>query len=178
MFHPLAGARIAADLPDVRLVVLLRDPVERAYSAHAHELARGFETEPFERALELEEERLAGEEERLVADPAYVSHHHQHNGYVARGRYAEQLERLETLVGRERIHVVDSGELFADAAPVLDGLIAFLGLPPWRPAEFGQHNARPRNTMEPPLRARLEETFAPSDERLAAWLGRPPSWRR
>ena len=45
----------------MKLLVLLRDPVERAYSAHAHELARGYETEAFERALELEEERLAGE---------------------------------------------------------------------------------------------------------------------
>jgi len=44
MFHPLAGPRIAADLPDVKLLALLRDPVERAYSAHAHETARGFET--------------------------------------------------------------------------------------------------------------------------------------
>ena len=49
MWHPLAPDRIARTLPGVRVVVLLRDPVERAYSAHAHELARGFETEPFER---------------------------------------------------------------------------------------------------------------------------------
>src|SRR5690606_18962507 len=53
LFHPLAGERIAADLPGVKLLVLVRDPVERACSAHAHELARGFETEEsFERALE------------------------------------------------------------------------------------------------------------------------------
>ena len=46
MFHPLAAERIARDLPGVKLIVLVRDPVERAYSQHAHELARGFETEP------------------------------------------------------------------------------------------------------------------------------------
>ena len=56
LFHPLAAGRIAADLPAVKLLVLVRDPVERAYSAWAHERARGFETEPFERALELEAE--------------------------------------------------------------------------------------------------------------------------
>ncbi|HET8640542.1 MAG TPA: sulfotransferase domain-containing protein, partial [Pseudonocardiaceae bacterium] len=66
MFHPLAPQRIAADLPGVRLLVLLRDPVERAYSAHAHELARGYETEAFETALELEPARVAGERERLA----------------------------------------------------------------------------------------------------------------
>ena len=62
LWHPLAADRIASALPGVRVVALLRDPVERAYSAHAHELARGFETEPFERALELEPERLADQE--------------------------------------------------------------------------------------------------------------------
>ena len=45
MYHPHAAARIARDLPGVKLVVLVRDPVERAYSQHAHELARGFEPE-------------------------------------------------------------------------------------------------------------------------------------
>ena len=65
--------------------MLVRDPVERAYSAHAHELARGFETEPFERALELEDQRLSGEAERIVADPGYLSHSHQHHAYRAQG---------------------------------------------------------------------------------------------
>src|SRR5215469_7371422 len=84
MFHPLAPARIAADLPGVKLLVLVRDPVERACSAHAHELARGYESEPFERALELEDERLSGEAERIMAHPGYLSPSHQHHAYRAR----------------------------------------------------------------------------------------------
>ena len=94
LFHPLAASRIAKDLPDVKIIVLLRDPAERAYSAYTHEMARGFETESFERALELEDARLGGEEEKIIADPAYNSHSHQHHGYVHRGRYLPQLQRL------------------------------------------------------------------------------------
>ena len=61
MYHPHAMARIAEDLPDVKIVVLVRDPVERAYSQHAHEVARGFETErDFLRARALEPARLRG----------------------------------------------------------------------------------------------------------------------
>src|SRR5207244_6944401 len=104
MFHPLAAKRISRDLPGVKLLVLVRDPVERAYSAYAHELARGYETEPFERALELEDQRLAGEEERIISQPGYVSLSHQHQAYLARGRYAAQLERLEKLFGSDRLH--------------------------------------------------------------------------
>jgi hypothetical protein len=158
--------------------VLVRDPVERAYSAHAHELARGFETEPFDRALELEDTRLAGEHERIVADPRYVSHSHQHHAYRARGRYAEQLERLEQLFGRERVHVVDSGRFFADPRPVYDAVLDFLGLPLRGYPAFERHNARPRSPMPDAVRAALDGHFLPHDERLTGWLGHEPSWRR
>lgn len=179
MFHPLAGERIARDLPGVRLLVLVRDPVERAYSAHAHETARGFETEPFEKALQLERQRTDGEAERLAADPTAGSFSHQHHSYVARGQYADQIERLVALVGRERVHVVDSQDMFTEPVPVFDGVTDFLRLPRSRDIRFEQHNARPRQTsMAPEVRSRLEAHFEPYDRRLEAWLPRPPSWRR
>jgi hypothetical protein len=177
MFHPLAAERISHDLPEVKLLVLVRDPVERAYSAHAHELARGYETELFERALELEDERLAGEAERIVSEPGYLSHSHQHHAYLTRGLYADQLERLGQLVGRDRVHVVDSGRFFTDPEPVYDGVLEFLGLRRHGYPVFERHNARPRSPMPETLRATLNEHFVAADERLTGWLGQPPSWR-
>lgn len=178
MFHPLAAGRIAGDLPGVKLLVLLRDPAERAYSAYAHERARGFETESFERALELEAGRLAGEAERIAADPGYLSHSHQHHAYRTRGQYVEQLERLAALFGRDRIHVVDSGDFFVTPEPVYDGVLDFLGLPRRGYPAFEQHNARSRSALPAQVRAALTDHFEPYDERLAAWLGWVPSWRR
>ncbi|MGD0064564.1 MAG: sulfotransferase domain-containing protein [Streptosporangiaceae bacterium] len=177
MFHPLAAQRISRDLPEVKLLVLVRDPVERAYSAHAHEVGRKFETEPFERALELEDQRLAGEAERIVSEPGYLSHSHQHHGYLTRGVYADQLERLDKLFGPDRVHVVDSGRFFTDPEPVYDGVLEFLGLRHHGYPVFERHNARPRSPMPEALRTRLSEHFIPSDERLTRWLGQPPSWR-
>jgi len=178
LFHPLAADRISHDLPGVKLLVLVRDPAERAYSAHAHELARGFETEPFERALDLEAERLRGEAERMLADPGYLSHSHQHHAYLARGRYAEQLDRLERIFGADRVHVVDSGDFFTRPEPVYDAVLAFLGLPARGYPAFERHNARQRSPMAAELRSRLGAYFEPSDQRLVSWLGRAPSWRR
>lgn len=177
-FHPLAGERIARDLPAARLIMLVRDPVERAYSAHAHESARGFEDEPFERALALEDERLAGAEERLRNAPMSRDHDHQHHAYVTRGHYVDQLERLSGLVGRDRLHLVDSDEFFTRPDEVYAGVLDFLGLPAWRPESFEKHNARPRASMPDGLRSRLEDHFAPYDARLAEWWGRTPAWRR
>ncbi|MBA3418186.1 MAG: sulfotransferase [Geodermatophilaceae bacterium] len=178
MWHPLAAMRIAADLPDVRLIVLIRDPVQRAHSEHAHSVSMGWESEPFERALDLEEQRLSGEVARLVAEPLYRSRPHACQAYVTRGRYVEQLERLAALVGRDRLHVIDSDSMFLDAGPALDGLTSFLGLQTWQPSDLANLNARPRPVLPAHLNTRLADEFAPYDERLARWLGWTPSWRR
>jgi hypothetical protein len=180
MYHPHAVARIARDLPDVRLVVLVRDPVERAYSQHAHELARGFESETsFSRALALEPPRLRGQEDRLLATPGYYSFAHQHHAYRGRGEYARYLEEMAARVGRHRILVVESERFFANPEPVYDEVLEFLGLPRLGYPTFERHNARPRSApMEDWTRRELTAYFAPHDERLVSWLGHRPIWRR
>lgn len=177
-FHPLAAERIARDLPDVKVVMLLRDPVERAYSGHSHELARGYETEPFARALELEDERTAGERERMVTDPSYDSFSFQHHSYLARGRYIEQIQRFETLLGRDRIHLVDSVEFFTQPAESFAAVLDFLGLEQTTAIRFEQHNARHRSPMDEQLRQDLADKFAEPDDALRQWWGKTPSWRQ
>ncbi|MFI7618138.1 sulfotransferase family protein [Nonomuraea terrae] len=180
LFHPLAGERIAATLPGVKLVVLVRDPVERACSAHAHELARGFETEShLETALELEEQRLAGADELLRALPYALHHSHRHHAYVTRSRYADQLDRLEPLFGRDRILVLDSHRFFAHPEAVYDRVLEFLEVPHLGYPVFERHNGRALPRPVPPaLERSLRERFEPYDARLARWLGEEPSWRR
>jgi hypothetical protein len=180
LFHPLAAERIAADLPGVKLIVLVRDPVERACSAHAHELARGFETESnFEYAVELEGRRLAGAEDALRTHPEAIHHSHRHHAYLARGRYAEQLDRLEALFGRERILVLDSHRFFAAPERVYDRVLEFLGVPHYGYPRFERHNGRPLPKPVPlSLRAALGDHFEVYDQQLVPWLGADPSWRR
>jgi hypothetical protein len=183
MYHPHAIARIAEDLLGVRLVVLVRDPVERAYSHHAHEVARGYESEvDFARALSREPGRLRGVGERMVVDEDHYSFAHQHHAYRARGEYVRYLRRMADEVGRDRIHVVDSAQFFTDPRPVYDRVLDFLGLPNQielgvsYPA-FDRHNARPRSPLRDGVRAELTAHYAPYDVELARWLGRPLSWR-
>ena len=178
MFHPQAPGRIVADLPDVNLLVLLRDPDERAYSAHAHEIARGFESLPFPEALEAEPDRIAGERERRVVDPTYLSRAFQHNVYVTRGQYVDQLLELERAVGREQMLVLDSGDFFAQPEEVFGQVVDFLGLPMVDGIRYEQHYARVRSAMSEELRGRLIAHYACYDQRLADWWGQQPSWRR
>ncbi len=178
LWHPLSAERIAADLPGATIVVLVRDPVERAYSAYTHELARGYETEDFETALKLEDERLDGAEDRIRADPATENHSHRHHAYVRRGQYAEQLERLAGHVGRENVIVIDSHDFFADPAPAYGRVLDQLALPGWPEVVFDQHNARSRLPLDEATRRRLRDHFEPHDRRLEPWLGATPSWWR
>jgi hypothetical protein len=176
LFHPYAIERLARDYPDVKLVAMLRDPVQRAFSAYKHEFARGYDTEPdFRRALDREDERLAGEDERL-RDPSYESFAHRHHAYRRRGQFAEQLERVFKHYPREQVHVMESEAFFADPAGEYRTLIDFLGLQPWQPASFEQHNARPSKPMPADARAFLEEHYREHDEALARMLGRQPFW--
>jgi len=177
MFHPHAPRRIASALPNVKIVAMVRDPVERAYSAYKHEFARGFETETFEKALELEEQRIKPELARMLADPLYQSMTYRHQAYRRRGHYAEQLQAFVDLLGREQVHVVESEAFFAEPEKAYSDLLDFLGLPVVMPPSFDQFNARPGSPLSPELMAELREHFAPHDAALATYLGRPPWWQ-
>lgn len=178
VFHPHAAARLARDLPDVKILVMLRDPVERAFSAYRHELARGFETEPFERALELEDERVGPELERMLTDPTYNSFSHRHHSYRRRGLYMEQVTRLVDEVGRDRVLVIDSDDFFTEPEEEYRRITDFLGLRPHTPHHFDRWNARPGSGMSDQARGLLESAYRPHDKALEALIGRAPSWRR
>jgi hypothetical protein len=177
LFHPAVPDRAHAVVPDARLVVLLRDPVNRAHSHYNHEVALGHETLSFEDALAAEEERLAGEDEKLRADPGARSFAHQHHSYVARGRYAEQLERWLALYPREQLLVLVSEELFADPIGATLETQRFLGLPERPPARLQARNVRRYTSpLDDGLHARLAAGFADDNQRLARLLGRDLPW--
>ena len=176
MFHPECPRRIDETLPGVKVIAILRDPIERAHSQWAHEFARGYETLEFEDALDAEADRLAGTEAQLVA-PDGRSFEHQHHSYVARGQYADQVERLWSQFGRDRVLVLSSTELFGDPASAYAETLSFLGLAP-NDANFEVHNARSYSKIEPEVEARLAERFSDSNERLVEMLGPKFDFRR
>lgn len=175
LFHPYVAERIAARLPDVRVVAILRDPVERARSHHGHEVARGFESLPLEAALDAEPARLAGADHALAA-PSGRHRFHQHHGYVARGRYAEQLERLHATVGREHVLVVFTEDLDRRPQEVIAAVHRFLGVPERDVEAAHRWNVREKPPLPAHLEARLRAQFADADARLAVLLGRDLPW--
>lgn len=174
-FHPFVPGRIAESLPDARLVMILRDPVTRAWSQFHHERARGYEPlADFAAALEAEPARLDGAEQVLAGRPGrHLAH--QHQSYVARGRYDEQIRRLWEAVGRDRVLVLYTEDLERDPGPACDRLHDFLGLSR-REVAPGRWNPRSQGDVPQEAADRIRTATAASDAWLRAEMSTPPPW--
>jgi sulfotransferase family protein len=175
LFHPFAPERAAALLHEVRLIALVRNPIDRSLSHYHHEVALGREPLPFEQALEQEETRMEGELERM-RDPRYFSHAWWNFTYLARGRYADQLERWLDLVPRERLLVLPSEELLERPRETYKQVLEFLGAPPHELDAYPRIFVRAYGDMDPQTRGRLREYYAEPNRRLYDLLGRDFGW--
>ena len=174
--HPLAPYRVRGLLPDVRLIVLLRDPVDRAISHHHHEVEDGHEKLSFAQAIRAEDERLRGEAERIRSIPLYNSFNHQHYSYLLRGRYAEQLELWFSLFPRSQFLILDSASFFADPHSTLRRVCEFLEVPPHSLPSYEPIGARSYPDIDAKLKEQLRQYFAPHNARLWSLLGEELSW--
>ncbi|WP_191964726.1 sulfotransferase domain-containing protein [Synechococcus sp. RSCCF101] len=171
LFHPQAPARIAATVPGARLIVLLRDPVERALSQYGHSRRLGLEPLPLEQALAAEPTRLAGAEARLAA-PGGRDRSHQEHSYLSRSRYGPQLARYEALWPQEAMLLLRSEDLFAEPELSWRRIQAFLALKehPF-PGPLPRANAAGNTQLEPSaalrawMREQLEPTYALMEQR-------------
>lgn len=169
---PRAAHRAACVVPDARIVVQLRDPVERAVSNWRFSTAQGFETRGLAEALRSD---LAGS---APAGPGEVSV--SPFAYVARGRYAEQLRVwFDAFPQRVRVQFLEE---FRVDRQVLRDLFDFVGVDPAvEPASW----RRPENASEGPapilpedVGRALREHYASADDELSRLLGRELPWRR
>ena len=178
LFHPLAPERVARMLPRARMIALLRDPVDRAFSHYQHEVALGREDLSFEDALAREAERMAGEVDRMLRDPSYFSYPWWNYTYAARGRYAEQLERWLAAFPREQLLILFTEELAADTGGTYTRVLDFLGVERRGLESYPRIFEREYGGMEPSTRALLEDQFAGSNRRLEQLLERDLPWSK
>jgi hypothetical protein len=175
LFHPHVAGRLHRHMPAARLLVILRDPVARAWSQYHHEVRRGFETLSFEDALEAEAERLSGEDERL-RDPAYRSYSHQHHSYLARGRYFEQLERVWQTFPEDQVLVLLNEELSTAPDRTIARVHEFLHLPARTMTTSRRWNRQDNPDLPPHLRSHLLAYYRGPNRELAARLAIDLPW--
>ena len=179
MFHPLIAQRVASDLAEVKVIAVLRDPVERSISHHHRETMRGFESLSLKEAITCEPSRLEHSLEALSASRGATDHAHQHFAYLQRGHYAQQLTRWFDGLGRDRVLVLDVDEVSQAPDRSLGQIADFVGVDPFPSGtRFPFANTYRRPVVDIGTRRILEDYFAGLDHELAKLLGRPVSWRK
>jgi hypothetical protein len=184
LFHPHAPRRMAKVIPEARLIVMLRNPIDRAYSHYRHEVKvvlqnnrQTIEPLAFEDALELEELRLRGESEKMLQDGRYSSFNHQHFSYLSRGIYVDQLLRWFEFFGKGQMLILKSEDFFERTPEVLNRTLSFLGLPDWTPEAWEIFlKGNYEREMAPATRRQLETYFEPHNRRLYDCLGVDFDW--
>jgi hypothetical protein len=179
LFDSVVPGRVAESIPDVRLIVLLRNPIERAYSHYQHMRRLRVEPWSFEKALDLEETRLSRTEERPGDPPVKRRRRRRrrrHVSYLSRGVYVDQLERWFEHFPSEQLLVLRTDDLLAKPADVYAETLAFLGVRPWDLKEFVHRNRASYAPIDPDLRSKLESYFAEPNARLARLLGMDLGW--
>lgn len=171
LYHPAAAARIHAYDPTIKQIVILRDPVERAFSAWSvlHWYKEGF----------ADFDAMA--RDAIARDGTF--YHNGRNGgggFIHRGLYALQLERYFALFPRDQFLILESRALKGDPIGVLMQIEGFLGLTPhdWSRETFAPVNVTPPSidVLKPETRALLRAYYAPHNARLYDLLGVDYGW--
>ncbi len=178
IFHPHAPKRISEIVPRVKIIVLLRNPIDRAYSHYHEEVRREREPLSFEDAIKREWERINGEMGKMLEDENYYSFNHQYYSYLSRGIYVDQLKVWMNFFPKEQILILKSEDFYSYPETTLRRVVEFLNLPGWDPKDYRKYNESKYPKMNATTRKYLIDYFLPHNQRLYEYLGMDFEWDR
>jgi len=177
IYHPHAPKRVSKLLKNIKLIVILRNPIDRAYSQYNME-ANNHPNEKltFEEAIEQEPERLEGEFEKMKNDENYFSNNYHTFSYITSSIYADQLERWFKYFPREQFLIINGDELKKDSNGIYKKTLNFLKLSEYKLEKYEAVGKRKYPSMKPETRENLVEFFKPHNKRLYELLGIDFGW--
>ena len=176
ILYPHALRRIAQTLPDVKVILSLRNPVDRAYSHYQHTASIGREKLSFPDALEKEHERIGWALRQLKSDNSFFFFDIALYGYKSIGLYIDQVKMLISHFQKKNVLILQSEMVFENTAEIFKQVLDFLDLPEWYPREFTVYNPRIYQEMEKSVRRELVDFFRPYNEKLYDLLGVNFGW--
>ena len=176
IFHPHTPRRIREQFSKIKLIVLLRNPTDRAFSNYQFEVKLGNEKLSFEDALKNEEVRLEGEVEKILKDETYYSFNYQHFSYLKRGMYWEQLKNWFDLFPKEQLFIIRSEDFYKNPKKITKQVESFLGLSNEIKQNFKIFNKGEYNEMKKQTRKDLAGFFRVHNEKLYKIINRDMMW--
>lgn len=167
LFNPLVAHRIAQLIPNIKIIILLRDPVARTYSHYQHEVRKGREKSTFEAVIKQEKPRL----QRKV-----YTYQTCCRAYLARSLYIRQIKAYFQLFKKEDILIISSENFFSNVQYVYNKVLAFLEIEPFEIINKKPQNSGVYNKKNIPLKEELRDYFSLYNDELCQYLGRDFNW--
>lgn len=177
LHYPHAPKRIFELIPNVKLIVLLRNPTDRAYSHYQMEVSSGNEELSFEDAIEQEEKRIKEDMKKMKNDENFYSVNFYRKSYLTRGIYVEQLKRWFKFFPKEKFLILKSEDLYSDPSKIYHQTLDFLGLKKYELNSFKAHRMRKYSSISKETREKLTDYFRPYNEQLYQLLDRNFDWK-
>lgn len=171
LFHPRVPQRVHQHFPQIKLILLLREPVARTWSHYHHEVRLKFENLSFEEAIANETQRLKEETEKLLADDNYYSFNHQHYSYLARGIYHQQIKNWQQYFSPSQMLILKSEDFYNNPAQIFNQTLEFLELYPHPIKNYSKYNAGQYPEISATTQQYLINYFQPHNQKLSQDLG-------
>lgn len=176
IFNPIVPNRMSRILPKVKLIAILRNPIDRAYSHYSMQVKNGYETLSFEEAIANEEKRIRGEREKEASDENYVGINLRDFSYLSRGKYVEQLQIWLNYFPKDQFLIIRTEDLEENPAYAMSKIFEFLELPNCEIKNPPKMNVGEYKPMNPSTRKTLIEYFKPYNEQLCKLLNVNFDW--
>lgn len=180
LFHPLSAARIKKTVPRVKLIVILRNPVDRAYAHYQNNVRTNYGEGSFERELDRERDQYLTPHRPINLENQRAANlHYLIYSYLGRGLYIEQIDRWLEYYSWDQLLILESHNFQNEPYQCLEKIFNFLELPvtlyPF-PEQFPRYNAFTYPPMNPKTRQELVEYFRPYNQRLYDLLSIDFGW--
>lgn len=181
LWHPLVPKRVKTYLPEIKLIVILRNPIDRAYSHYQRNIYDSPRNWSFKEALKFERENVTKELELLRTNSNRHSRNFTLMAFLTIGKYEEQLKRWFNFFSREQFLILSFEEFFRGERE-FKKLLSFLELGEEIPRILKEgkkfHKGGP--SSYPPMlkeeRKKLRKFFKPYNEKLYQLLGKDFGW--
>ncbi len=180
-YHPVVPLRVydfcKIMSKEIKFILLLRNPVDRAISHYKFNLTRGIESLSFEEAIKVEPQRIGGEDSKLINNHHYYSFNHQHFSYLSRGIYIEQLKRWLNFFPLEKFLIISSEEFFKEPQKIINLICKFFDREPYELRNIQKFNKSHINlSVSNLMRGKLVKYFEPYNKQLFELIGRSFDW--
>jgi hypothetical protein len=175
--NPHAPKRIRSLDPNMKLILLLRNPVDRAFSHYIRKMKNGSEKLSFEDAIEQEKSRIKGEQEKMEQNEKYYSSIYHSLAYITTGLYVIRLKHWLKYFSMKQILVLENGEFLRDPEKVYNQTIEFLDLPKWKLSKYKKFSKQRLSVeMDSSTREKLLDYCKPFNEELYSLIGKRFDW--